>query len=82
MARASSSDEVDARSCDAVNNMEPLNPSDAMMMPAVMPSPERTLILAQVRRLSLRRTARLENLDPGPGPQVELAPHRAIREPS
>ena len=44
------------------NNMEPLNPSDAMMMPAAMPSSERTLILAQVRRLSLRRSARLENL--------------------
>jgi hypothetical protein len=50
------------RSCDAVNNMEPLNPSDAMMMLAAMPSSERTLILAQVRWLSLRRTARLENL--------------------
>jgi hypothetical protein len=33
-----------------------------MMMPAAMPSSERTLILARVRRLSLRRTARLENL--------------------
>jgi hypothetical protein len=30
-----------------VNNMEPLNPSDAMMMPAAMPSSERTLILAK-----------------------------------
>ena len=45
MARASSSYGVDAPSCDAVNNMEPLNPSDAMMMPAAMPSSERTLIL-------------------------------------
>jgi hypothetical protein len=62
MARASSSFEVDAPSCDAVNNMEPLNPSDAMMMPAAMPSLERTLILATASRLSLRRTARLENL--------------------
>jgi hypothetical protein len=62
MARVSSSYGVDAPSRDAVNNMEPLNPSDAMMMPAAMPSSERTLILAQVRRLSLRRTARLENL--------------------
>jgi hypothetical protein len=61
MARVSSSYGVDAPSRDAVNNMEPLNPSDAMMMPAAMPSSERTLILAQVRRLSLRRTARLEN---------------------
>ena len=62
MARASSSYEVDAPGCDAVNNMEPLNPSDAMMMPAVTPSSERTLILAQDPKLSLRRTARLENL--------------------
>ncbi len=62
MARARSSYGVDTQSCDAVNNMEPLNPSDAMMMPAAMPSSERTLILARVRRLSLRRTARLENL--------------------
>jgi len=62
MARARSSYEVDEPSCYAVNNMEPLNPSDAMMMPAAMPSSERTLILARVRRLSLRRTARLENL--------------------
>jgi hypothetical protein len=63
MARASSSYGVDTPSRDAVNNnMEPLNPSDAMMMPAAMPSSERTLIPAQVQRLSLRRTARLENL--------------------
>ena len=47
-----------------MNNMEPLNPSDAMMMPAAMPSSERTLILAKASRLSLRRTARLENMEP------------------
>ena len=62
MARASSSYEVDAPSCDAVNNMEPLNPSDAMMMPPATPSSERTLILANVHRLSLRRTARLDDV--------------------
>ena len=61
MARVSSIYGVD-EPCYAVNNMEPLEPSDAMMMPAAMPSTERTLILAQVRRLSLRHTARLENL--------------------
>ena len=61
MARASSSYEVDAPGCDAVNNMEPLNPSDAMMMPACH---------AELG----------ENLDPGAGSKVELAPHRAIRE--
>jgi hypothetical protein len=61
MARVSSIYGVD-EPCYAVNNMEPLEPSDAMMMPAATPSSERTLIPATPATESLPLTARLENL--------------------
>jgi hypothetical protein len=59
MARASSIYGVD-EPCYAVNNMEPLEPSDAMMMPASTPSSERTLIPghARHRELAARRAIR------------------------
>jgi hypothetical protein len=61
MARVSSIYGVD-EPCFAVNNMEPLEPSDAMMMPASTPSSERTLIPAMPATESLPPTAGLENL--------------------
>jgi hypothetical protein len=61
MVRASSIYGVDER-CYAVNNMEPLEPSNAMMMPAATPSSERTLIPVTPDTESLPLTARLENL--------------------
>jgi hypothetical protein len=61
MARVSSIYGV-AEPCYAVNNMEPLEPSDAMMMPASMPSSERTLFPVTPATESLPPTARLEDL--------------------
>jgi hypothetical protein len=61
MARASSIYGGD-EPCYAMNNMEPLEPFDAMMTPAATPSSERTLIPATPATESLPLTARLENL--------------------
>jgi transposase len=58
MARASSIYGVD-EPCYAVNNMESLEPSDALMMPAATPSSKRTLIPATPATKSLPPTARL-----------------------
>jgi hypothetical protein len=52
--------------CYAVNKMEPLEPSDVMMMPASAPSSKGTLSLATPATQSLPPTARLENLHSGP----------------